>query len=73
MQGNLAMRAAIFKRKYLPAVAAIEHNGITREAPGQGLADFEFIGPRERVPLVGMRANAAQIDRVSRWLRAQGR
>jgi len=64
MQGNLAMRAAIFQRKHLPAVAAIQNYGITREAPAQGLADLEFVRPGQRVPLVGMRANAAQIDRV---------
>src|SRR5258708_27727224 len=71
MQGNLAMRTAIFQRKHPTALAAVENNGIAGEPPGKCLAGFEFVRPGKRIPLIWVSADAAQVDWVRRRQRRQ--
>ncbi len=55
--------AAILKGKDRSSVLRpYQHDGFAGELRRIGLAGFEFFRPRQRIPMVGMRADAANID-----------
>jgi len=70
MQGHLAVGAAVFQGEHLAALAAIQHDGQLGKTAGESLARGQFVRPCQRVPVIGMRTHAAQIDRTSRTGRA---
>ena len=65
VQRHLAMRTAILEGEYLAARAAIERDRLARKVPTQDLPGPQFMRPGERIPMIGMRARAPQIDRTS--------
>src|SRR6185312_9270205 len=61
VQRHLPMRAAILERDYSSARATIERDGIPREMPSQYPPRLELIGPRQRIPVIGIRGGTPQV------------
>jgi hypothetical protein len=66
VQRHLAVGAAVLERKHLPALAAIEHDGFACETAAERPARFQLIAPGDGIPVIRMRADATQIERVGR-------
>ena len=66
VQRYLPMRATIFECEDLTARAAVQDDRFTGEAARQGFSGLQFIAPGDRIPVIRMRAHAAQIDGVGR-------
>ncbi len=64
MQRHLAMRATVLEREDRAARTAPDDDRLTGEAAAERLPDLQLVGPRDRVPVVGMRADAPQVERL---------
>ena len=61
MQGDLAVGAAVFQREDGAFLGADEDDRVSGEADAQGAARFQLAGPGEGIPMVRVRADAAQV------------
>ncbi|NYH15508.1 hypothetical protein GGD41_002736 [Paraburkholderia bryophila] len=70
MQRHLPMRTTVFKRERLAALRTSQHDRLARERHTVRLAALHFMRPGERIPVVRVNTDAAQIAhrRVSRGL-----
>ncbi len=71
VQRYLPMRTTIFQCEDFAARAAVEDDRFTGETARQGFSHLQFIAPGDRIPVIRMRAHAAQIDGVGRMGGAQ--
>src|SRR5580692_5449100 len=55
------MRAPVFQRENNAVLGADKHNRLARKTRGEGPAGFHLGGPGEWIPMVGMRANFAEV------------
>ena len=62
---HLPVRAAILKPIKLAAFGAHQGNRFAREMHAERLARFRFRAPGDGIPVIGMRADAAQVGRRS--------
>jgi hypothetical protein len=62
VQRHLAVSAAILERKHATPLAAVQDDRLAGEAPAERLAGRQLMRPGYRVPVVGVRPDAAEVD-----------
>src|ERR1700734_3498426 len=55
------MRAPVFQSENSAVLGADKHNRLAGKTRGEGPSGFHLGGPGERIPMVGMRANFAEV------------
>src|SRR5580658_2631496 len=66
VQRYLAVSAAVLERKHATLCAAVQDDRLAGKAPAERLAGQQLMRPGDRVPIVRVCADAAQVDGVGR-------